>query len=310
MLGLWPCCTHYRLSCWRCISLQAEARRLEAETGGQVLRGELVLPGATWNKSCYGSRMGKPGDMNCDTRNRLYLNLLMAKALDVGSAAAPEDYMSDQTSHVYGLLPVRACCPAASPMSRELQFCSVIEPLNKLLASQKVVKSSSLRFPTSLCAPGESPQEAAKRAFDAHFGDSLGNSEQLWHAAFIPSVVHYNQLPSGATEVQTFFIVVCPPAVTAASIADAAAQLTDMAQRLLATDSRTSPDQCATELIVLKQRFRWGEGQATWGILRHIADVKVQNTLTPGADGWYDPGAIIGIAESLLDTECLLHFEH
>jgi hypothetical protein len=100
------------------------------------------------------SRQGKPGDMNCDTRNRLYLNLLMSKALDVGAAAAPDDYVSDQTHTVYGILPVRLGCPAARPMSRELQFCLALEPLKKLLASQQAVKSSSLRVPTSVCSPG------------------------------------------------------------------------------------------------------------------------------------------------------------
>ena len=96
-------------------ALLAQAAKLEAETGGQVLRGELVLPGAKWNKSCYGSRLAAqtPGEVNCDTRNRLYLNLLMSKALDVGAAAKPEDYISDQTMAVYGLLPVRVGCPVS-----------------------------------------------------------------------------------------------------------------------------------------------------------------------------------------------------
>eukprot|EP01047_Picozoa_sp_COSAG01_P027894 COSAG01_NODE_1857_length_9044_cov_24.006931_4_plen_1191_part_00 len=285
----------------RCVALKEQARKLEAETGGQVLRGELVLPGQQWNKSCYGSRHGKPGDMNCDTRNRLYLNLLMAKALDVGSAAAPEDYVSDNTSSVYGLLPVRLGCPTSRPMIRELQCCAVLEPLNKLLASQKAAKASSLRFPTSLCAPGESPEEAAARAYSVHYSDALGSSDELRRLPFIPPVVHYHLLPNGATEVQTFFVAVCPPAVTAADVQEEVAQLRELAKLAL-----TSPAVCAAELKALQERLRWTTVQAAWGLLCQIANDAVQQKLKPADDGWYEPNSVIAVTESLFEETYVL----
>eukprot|EP01052_Picozoa_sp_SAG31_P044378 SAG31_NODE_7712_length_1611_cov_1.023148_2_plen_158_part_00 len=143
--------------------------------------------------------------MNCDTRNNLYLNLLMAKAVKISAAAVPEDYVSHETNKVYGLIPVRIGCPVLAPMRRDMQYCILLEPLNKLLGQNRATGLPSLRFPTSICRDCDKPLDAARRAFQAHYGDVLGQAESLWQPDFLPPITNYRKQPTGETEVQTFF---------------------------------------------------------------------------------------------------------
>ena len=284
--------------------LMAEAAKLEAETGGQVLRGELVLPGAKWNKSCYGSRLAAatPGEVNCDTRNRLYLNLLMSKALDVGAAAKPEDYVSDQTTAVYGLLPVRVGCPVSQPLVRQLQCCLSLEPLNKLLgADQEALgagRSESLRVPTSVCRDGEAPRDAAARAYEAYYGSNLGTLTDLWQPDFVPPIVHYHQLPTGDTQVQTYFVVVCPPEVTGANTQESSVLVAEFGQQLV-EDPQLALARLREVTALLLARNRWTPEQIAFSILIQVAEALVKTELKPAADGWYDPTTIVTTAEQM-----------
>lgn len=284
----------------RCEDLQAKARDLEAETGGQVLRGQLVLPGEKWQKSCYGSRVGKPGEMNCDTRNRLYLSLLMSKALDVSSAAVPEDYVSNQTSNVYGLIPVRVGCPVSDPMRRDIQCCLSLEPLNKLLGQNRSTGLPSLRFPTSICRDGETPVHAARRAYQAQYGDKLGPAEALWQPQFLSPITNYRKQPSGETEVQTFYVVICPPEIIPATVSDANRHFANLYTLV------TEDPAAALALVRETQTVnRWSPRQVSHAIVAQLAEGIVKAELKPADDGWFNPAAILNVAETMFDREPL-----
>ena len=288
----------------RAETLLAEAAKLEAETGGQVLRGELVLPGAKWNKSCYGSRLAAqtPGEVNCDTRNRLYLNLLMSQALDVSAAAKPEDYISDQTTAVYGLLPVRVGCPVSQPLVRQLQCCLSLDTLNKLLSAEQEAlgagRTASLRVPTSVCREDEAPRDAAVRAYDSYYGTSLGPVSELWQPDFVPPIVHYHKLPTGDTQVQTFFVVVCPPEVTAATTAESGALVAEFGQQVV-EEPETALARSRSIASTLLERNRWSPEHVAFAVIMQAADALVKTELKPADDGWYDPSTIVTLAEQM-----------
>jgi hypothetical protein len=232
----------------------------------------------------------------------------MSKALDVRAAAKPEDYVSNQTTEVYGMLPVRLGCPVSEPLVRQLQCCLSLSPLNKLLAEDQERLgegiTESLRVPTSVCREGETPQEAARRAYAAHYSATLGPISDLWCPSFVPPIVNYHQLATGDTQVQTFFVAVCPPKVTGGSTSESSALVSELAEQLVA-----APEPAVARLpkVVsqLLARNRWSPEQTSFAIIMQVAEALVKTELKPAADGWYDPNSILTIAEYMFERESM-----
>ena len=120
----------------------------------------------------------------------------------------------------------------------------------------------------------------------------------LWQPDFVPPIVHYHKLPTGDTQIQTFFVVVCPPEVTSATTTESGALVAEFGQQVVdapETAFARSRDIAAT----LRERNRWSPEQVAFALIMQVADALVKTELKAAADGWYDPSMIVTLAEKM-----------
>ena len=52
-------------------------------------------------------------------------------------------------------------------------------------------------------------------------------------------------------------------------------------------------------IATLLERNRWSPEQVAFALIMQVADTLVKTELDPAADGWYDPSAIVTLAEQM-----------